>query len=91
MSTCTALAPPAFEPQTPFDEGNVLVFEHCIRYVESRLPRAIVLENVPRITSRGGTWHAEVIRRLEAAGYTVFQRVLSPDQYGCPQSRPCLF
>jgi site-specific DNA-cytosine methylase len=62
-----------------------------VRYIERRRPRAAVLENVSRLTSRGRTWHTQVIARLQLAGYTVHQQVLSPEQYGCAQSRPRLY
>lgn len=67
-------------------------FEAVVAYIERRKPRAAVLENVPRLTSKGKPLFDDAVARIAAAGYeTVEWRVLDPQQFNVPQSRPRLF
>ncbi len=68
------------------------LFEHVLRVLRYHKPEHIILENVPNLErhSKGETW-AELKRGLEAAGYDIKTRHLSPHQYGIPQIRERVF
>lgn len=64
------------------------LIEQVFRILETRRPKFIILENVPNLVRHAGgkTW--EYIRsRLEAMGYSVDERRLSPHAFGVPQVR----
>lgn len=66
------------------DPRNQLVLE-LARLAEELRPRAIMLENVPRLA--GTQIYRELWRRLHAAGYHLADQVLQVADYGVPQSR----
>lgn len=81
----------AFDMQNPSIRDAIAPLEHCLRYIETKRPRAVVLENLPRMKTRGKVVYDDMINRLNKAGYAVHVKELSPDLYGCPQRRPRLF
>lgn len=68
------------------------LFEHVLRVLRHHRPKYIILENVPNLErhSKGETW-AELKRGIEAAGYEIRTKHLSPHQYGIPQIRERVF
>lgn len=68
------------------------LFQHIVRIVEKRLPRFVILENVPNFLRHDGgqTW-AAAERSLRAHGYDVSVRKLSPHRFGVPQIRERVF
>lgn len=67
-------------------QGNL--FFEIERIVASRLPKYLILENVPNITAHDkGRTIREIIRRLAALDYEVDLRIFSPHEFGIPQHR----
>jgi DNA (cytosine-5)-methyltransferase 1 len=68
------------------------LFRHLLRIVRHHRPPYLLLENVANLERH---CHGETYRRmrksLEALGYEVDQRVLSPHRFGIPQIRDRLF
>ena len=60
------------------------LFYHLIRLCSEIKPRFIFLENVPAITTRGGT---EVVREIAALGYDCKWCVISAASLGAPHKR----
>lgn len=73
------------------DERSGL-FTHYIRLVEGLLPKFIVMENVPGMTSvENGKAIREIKQRLGALGYSVNVGILKAEEFGVPQERRRLF
>ena len=68
------------------DPRNKLVLEMA-RLAEETLPRAIMMENVPGLTQKGGGLYRELRDRLEALGYLLTADILQVADYGVPQLR----
>lgn len=69
------------------DPKNLLV-QSFLDYCEALHPKMILMENVAEIKNGfDETYSAEIINRLEAAGYTVTTAVLNAADYGVPQRR----
>ena len=69
------------------DRRGVLVYE-IIRILRAKQPAAFVLENVKQFASAGrGRVMAEVLQKLEDAGYATNWTVLNALDYGLPQRR----
>jgi DNA (cytosine-5)-methyltransferase 1 len=68
------------------DARNDLVLEMA-RLIEELQPRAIMMENVPGLATRGRVMLDEFKQRLRRAGYVVTSDVLQLANYGIPQSR----
>jgi DNA (cytosine-5)-methyltransferase 1 len=67
-------------------QGNL--FFEIERIVATRLPKYLILENVPNITAHdGGRTIAEIVRRLNRLDYDVDLRIFSPHEFGIPQHR----
>jgi DNA (cytosine-5)-methyltransferase 1 len=68
------------------------LFEHVLRVLRHHKPQHIILENVPNLErhGKGETW-AKLKRDIEAAGYAIKAKHLSPHQYGIPQIRERVF
>jgi DNA (cytosine-5)-methyltransferase 1 len=68
------------------------LFEHVLRVLRHHKPEYIILENVPNLERhrKGETW-AELRRGLQAAGYDIRTKHLSPHHYGIPQIRERVF
>ena len=68
------------------DSRNVLIFEMS-RLAEEIRPRAIMMENVPRLAKRGKLLYADLKRKLVNIGYRLTEDVLEAANYGVPQFR----
>ena len=68
------------------DPRNDLVFEMA-RLVEEIEPRAVMMENVAGLATRGKSKLDQFIMRLGSLGYVVNYDVLQLANYGVPQSR----
>lgn len=77
---------------TGCDFAGDLFERHLLRIIRAKKPSTLLLENVPNLERHddGRTW-ARMKRLLEATGYQVDQRVLSPHEFGVPQLRERLF
>lgn len=83
-----------------FEDERGQVFHHIQRYIEQSQPTTFILENVHSIITqqKGEVW-AEIIGSLTSIldrdtgdqAYRIEHRVLSPHQYGHPQSRQRVF
>jgi DNA (cytosine-5)-methyltransferase 1 len=68
------------------------LFHEFSRLVEQRIPRIVLIENVPGLlSSHEGRDFAIVIRTLAELGYSVGWRVLNSKNFGVPQSRQRVF
>ena len=73
------------------DERSGL-FREYLRIVEGLLPKYVIIENVPGISSvEGGIAVAEIKRGLNNLGYTVKTALLKAEDYGVAQERRRLF
>lgn len=65
---------------------------YIVAILNHRLPRMLIMENVPNLMRHKGgrTWRG-IRRQLEDAGYTVSEARLSPDMFGVPQVRERAF
>ncbi len=68
----------------PRDERNELLLEF-LRFVEAMRPKAVMMENVPRLA--GTRLFREFRSRLRKLGYEGEHRVLNAADYGVPQRR----
>ena len=68
------------------DPRNKLVLEMA-RLTEETLPRAIMMENVPRLTQKGEHLYRQLRDRLETLGYQLTEDTLQVADYGVPQFR----
>jgi DNA (cytosine-5)-methyltransferase 1 len=57
------------------------------RIIEELEPRAVMMENVPGLATRGKGLLAEFVARLASRGYIVNCRILQLADYGVPQTR----
>jgi DNA (cytosine-5)-methyltransferase 1 len=71
----------------PGDSRNDLVLEFA-RIAAALAPSAILMENVPTILGRRGSWHLEALTRLlRSEGYAFVTKVLNASDFGVPQDR----
>jgi DNA (cytosine-5)-methyltransferase 1 len=68
------------------------LFSYMLRVLRHHKPRYLMLENVPNLERhrKGTTWKT-ILELLDAAGYEVEPKKLSPHRYGIPQVRERLF
>lgn len=68
------------------------LFSHVVRILREKLPRYVLLENVPNLMrhDHGRTWRG-MAAELRKLGYFVEAEVLSPHHFGVPQLRERLF
>lgn len=68
------------------------LIDYVIRILDFHKPRLFIAENVPNLVrhDNGKTWQ-DIKRRIEAAGYDVADRLLSPHYFGIPQIRERAF
>jgi DNA (cytosine-5)-methyltransferase 1 len=69
------------------------VFTGVTEYIATNRPRAFLLENVVSLLThdKGETWKHVQGRLASIGGYTIFHKVMSPHEYGWPQSRARVF
>ena len=78
-------------PRDPNDPRNDL-YRGFVATVESTMPKAFVLENVPNlIAMANGSIKERIIKDFESLGYTVAYKVLTASDYGVPQNRRRVF
>ncbi len=68
------------------DPRNQLVLEMA-RLTEEARPQAIMMENVPGLTRKGGSLYHRLRSQLEALGYQLTEGILQVADYGVPQLR----
>ncbi|MGX9309643.1 DNA cytosine methyltransferase [Pantoea ananatis] len=68
------------------DPRNSLIGE-VTRLIKTLLPKTIMIENVPGITSRGERYLGEFLNALTSMGYNYSYSVLQVADYGVPQLR----
>ena len=68
------------------DPRNILIFEMS-RLAKDIRPRAIMMENVPGLASKGKDLYVDLKRRLRKLGYLLTEGVLEVADYGVPQFR----
>ena len=68
------------------DHRNTLIFEMA-RLAEEMRPRAIMMENVPGLASKGRQLYGTLKQRLQGLGYDLTEDVLQVADYGVPQFR----
>ena len=68
------------------DHRNTLIFEMS-RLAQEIRPRAIMMENVPGLTKKGGSLYEELKGQLRELGYNLTDDVLEVADYGVPQFR----
>lgn len=68
------------------DPRNALIKEMG-RLIAGVRPKAVMLENVPGLESRGSKMLDDFLSTLDCAGYVVRKRVLQVANYGVPQRR----
>lgn len=66
------------------DPRNSLIYEF-LRFIESLMPRAVLMENVPDLAHT--TRFRRFRKRLESLGYKSEYRILDAAEYGVPQRR----
>jgi len=77
-------------PDGPKRTGKLIA--KSLDYIKAKLPRLVILENVPTLSYkkysklRGG-----IIKFLEAQNYKVFKSILNSAKYGIPQERKRFF
>jgi DNA (cytosine-5)-methyltransferase 1 len=69
-----------------FDPRNILIREMS-RLVKESSPRAVMMENVPGLTTKGKELFVEFLEVLGDLGYFVSFHILQTADYGVPQSR----
>jgi len=73
------------------DERSGL-FKEYLRIVEGIMPRFVVMENVPGMTSvEGGRAVQEIKSGLSKLGYKVESKILKAEEFGVPQERRRMF
>jgi len=68
------------------------LFSYVLQIVRQHKPRYLMLENVPNLENHndGHTWR-RIRADLDAAGYTICHKRLSPHHFGIPQIRERMF
>lgn len=81
-----------YNHQRGFHDERSGLFREYLRIVQTFLPKMVVMENVPGMTSLGGGRAIEEIHdRLAALGYVVEHRILEAERFGVPQERRRIF
>jgi DNA (cytosine-5)-methyltransferase 1 len=68
------------------------LFYDVLRIIQSKKPRAFLLENVQGlVTHDKGRTFSTIIESLEAAGYTIHHKILDASDFGVPQFRKRIY
>lgn len=71
-----------------FNDPRGTLFFDILRVIDHHKPKSILLENVANLTIiNGGTVMKRIVQELEDRAYNVSYGVLTPHQFGVPQSR----
>ncbi len=82
----------ADHPSAFLHDSRSRLYLHYLSYVETCLPLAVVIENVPDMLNHGGENLAEgICDVLEGRGYTCGYTLLNSAMYGVPQMRERMF
>ncbi len=73
------------------EDGRGIVFFSVLSYIETRRPRAVIIENVKGLLDQHPCQMWDIIQLLKAQSYEVTWDVLSPLDHGIPQSRPRVY
>jgi DNA (cytosine-5)-methyltransferase 1 len=74
------------------DDPRGRLFHEIVRIVAAKLPRLVLLENVPAFLTLDGGKHANQVHRLLGnLGYAVTRKVMSAVEFGLPQLRERVF
>lgn len=68
------------------DPRNKLIFQ-MFRIAREMRPKAIMMENVPGLTTKGKDDYEQLKRKLESLGYKLKEGLLDAADYGVPQRR----
>ncbi len=68
-------------------KGRGLVVYHCLQYIFTKRPRAIVLESVVGLCHGQKNEFLDIMTILESMGYGVTWDIINSNQCGIPQSR----
>lgn len=72
------------------DRGNL--FYDVLRFVDSKRPRVVILENVKNLKGHdGGKTYLTIKSLMEERGYTFCSKVMDSAHYGSPQCRQRIF
>ena len=69
------------------DDRGRLVF-NSLKYVESRLPPAVIFENVPQFATKHAALNDVIRKAFRNLGYVIEEKVLDAHDHGLPHSRP---
>lgn len=82
----------ASHPDAHRRDDRANLFTQFVRFVQSLMPMAIVVENVPDMMNHGGvSIVAEVCRQLQELGYVCRYTLMNAVHYGVPQFRERVF
>jgi DNA (cytosine-5)-methyltransferase 1 len=74
------------------DDPRNKLYKEAVRVISEAMPKSIMLENVPGITSMAnGEVMLQVCRDIAGAGYNVGWDILNAADYGVPQNRHRVF
>lgn len=73
-------------------QGRGNMFDYIIKIVQYHRPQYVFLENVANLKTHdeGNTWKV-IKQKLEAEHYLVYDRILSPHEFGFPQHRKRIY
>lgn len=78
--------------QKGFDDDRGTLLHELLRIIKAKLPKLILLENVPAFcTGEGGEWSLTLRRTLAGLGYAVHGKVLDAADFGTAQVRRRVF
>ena len=81
---------PGFSEAGPrlLDDKRNFLYLHFIRCLTQSKPKLFVAENVKGMTTLGkGEVFKQIVEDFAAAGYTIYHKLLSSEEYGVPQIR----
>ena len=81
---------PGFSEAGPrlLDDKRNFLYLHFIRCLVQSKPKIFVAENVKGMTTLGkGEVFKQIVEDFAAAGYTIYHKLLSSEEYGVPQIR----
>lgn len=75
-----------------FADTRGTLFFNIEKILETKKPRAFLLENVKRLTTHGnGQTFSVITEKLKALGYTVYAKVFNSLDFGLPQKRERIY
>lgn len=78
--------------QRGFEDSRGTLFFDVARIVKAKKPKVVFMENVKNFASHDNGQTLEVVKAtMEGLGYTFYQKVLNPVNYGIPQKRERIY